>query len=174
MFTYRLRTDFEDIQRKEDAAGNLKVTAAMIRIVFVETKKYIPFESHSSLVLLQELNEVNMAAVNMGHHHFERYGAVAMLESLGAQMHKLLIEHMISANVPFSVIIDGSTDSVGNKYLIMYFQILENIIPIMCFYRLIEASSDITAKGFYESISTAFQSEKQDLKNSAAFFAILT
>lgn len=42
---HRLRTDFEEIQRKEDLKreGTLKVTAAMFRTVFIETKKKYSF-----------------------------------------------------------------------------------------------------------------------------------
>lgn len=85
----RLRTDFEDIQRKEDAAneGTLKVTAAMFRTVYIEVKKNIPFTSHSSLVSLQEMH-----GVNLGYHHYEKCGAIAILESMSAYMH---IAHII-------------------------------------------------------------------------------
>lgn len=142
----RLRTEFEVIQQKEDAAneGNLKVTASMMRTVFLEIKKNIPFDTHANLVDLQVKH-----GVNLGYHHFERSGAIAMLESMSNYMHKLLLKHMISKNLPFSIILDGSTDKQGNKYIIIYFQILENNIPVMCFYRLVEASSDVTANGLY-------------------------
>lgn len=60
---------FERIQREEDAAheGSLKVTAAMCRTVFIETKMNIPFDSHKSLVSLQEMH-----GVNLGCHHYEK------------------------------------------------------------------------------------------------------
>lgn len=157
-----MRSDFDDIQHKEAAAndGNLKVTAAMFRTVFLEVKKNIAFDSHSSLVSLQEMH-----GVMMGHHHYEKCGAIAILESMSSHMHTLMIKHMISMNLPFSIILDGSTDSTETKFLIIYFQILDNNIPVMCFYRLVEASSDVTAKGLYESISKAFESEKVDFRN---------
>lgn len=159
MFNNRLRTDFEKIQQEEDAANeeNLKVTAAMIRTVFMEIKKNIPFDSHANIVSLQEMH-----GIKMGYHHYEKCGAITMMESMSDHMHSLLLKHMLSKNLPFSIILDGSTDSQENKYLIVYIQILENNIPVMCFYRLIEASSDVTAKGLYESISKAFESENVD------------
>lgn len=45
-----MRTEFENIQHKEDDAneGSLKVTAMMIRTVYVEIKKNIPFDTHAS------------------------------------------------------------------------------------------------------------------------------
>lgn len=46
IFNERLRTDFADIQRKENDVneGNLKVTAAMFRTVFIEIKKKYPLQ----------------------------------------------------------------------------------------------------------------------------------
>lgn len=157
---HRLRTDFEDIQRKEDEAleGTLKVTCQMFRTVFVEIKKNIPLSIHSSLVALQELH-----GVNLGVHHYERSGATAIMESMSEYMHKQLVNHMYYNNLPFSIIIDGSTDITNNHYLIIYFQILENNIPIVCFYKLVETTSDVTAKGFFGSIKQALYAEDVDL-----------
>lgn len=116
-----MRTEFENIQHKEDDAneGSLKVTAMMIRTVYVEIKKNIPFDTHASLVSLQEMHRIKM-----GFHHYEISGATKILESISDFMHSQLIRHMISKNLPFSIIIDGSTDSAENKFFIIYFQIL--------------------------------------------------
>lgn len=78
-------------------------------------------------------------------------------------MHKQLVNHMYYNNLPFSFIIDGSTDITNNHYLIIYFKILENNIPIVCFYKLVETTSDVTAKGFFESIKQALYAEDVDL-----------
>lgn len=156
---YRLRTDFEDIQRKEEETHNgaLKVTSKMIRTIFVEIKRNIPFSSHSSLVALQEIN-----GIDMGYHHYEQTSAIRITESMSAFMHKSLIYHMLSENLPFSMIIDGSTDSTESHYLIIYFQILEHNVPVVCFYRLVETTSDLTAKGLFKSITDAMKSEEVD------------
>lgn len=146
------------LKQFRESKGILKVTAAMIRTVFVEIKKNIPFDSHSSLVSLQKMN-----GVYMGVHHYEKCGAISMMETISNHMHKQLINHMFSKNSPFSIILDGSTDSQENKFLIVYFQILENNIPVVVFYELIEGSSDVTASGLYESISNVFRSEEKDL-----------
>lgn len=132
----------------------------MFRTVFLEIKKNIPFDTHSSLVSLQAMH-----GIKMGYHHNEKCGAIRILESKSANMHTLMMNHMLSKNLPFSIIIDGSTDSTETKYLIIYFQILENNIPTVCFYCLVETSTDVTAKGLYETISIAFNSEKLDFTN---------
>lgn len=130
----------------------------MFRTVFVEIKRNIPFDSHLSLVTLQEIH-----GVNMGFHHYEKCGAISMVESMSAHMHRLFINHMLAKNLPFSIIMDGSTDSTGSHYLIVYFQILENDIPTVCFYRLIESTSDRTAKGIFDTLLSALQKEEKDL-----------
>lgn len=88
----------------------------MIRTVFMETKKNIPFDTHSSLVSLQKSH-----GVNLGFHHFDKCGAINMLESMSAHMHALLMKHIVSKNLPLSIVIDRSSDSSENKYLIIFF-----------------------------------------------------
>jgi len=132
----------------------------MFRTVFVEAKKNIPFDSHSSLVQLQEIN-----GLHMGYHHFERCGATMITESISAHMHTLLIDNMVSKNLPFSIIIDGSTDSTESHFLIVYFQILDNNTPVVCFYGLIETTSDRTASGLFNSIVATMSAEKRDFLN---------
>lgn len=157
---YRLRKDFEAIQTREDEAneGVLKITSAMFRTVFVEIKKNIPFNTHSSIVVLQQMH-----GVKMGFHHYEKCGATAMMESMSSLMHKNMINHMLSKNLPFSMIIDGSTDSTESHLLIIYFQILENNVPVVCLYRLLETSSDRTAAGLFKTLKNAMLTEESDL-----------
>lgn len=78
----------------------------MFRTVFVEVKKNIPLNSHESFVALQELH-----GIDLGYHHYEKCGATLMMESMSSLMHRTMIDHMMSNNLPFSMIIDGSTDS---------------------------------------------------------------
>lgn len=158
----KLRTDFENIQERENEAlgGKLRVTSAMFRTVFIEIKRNIPFDSHTSLVSLQQIN-----GINMGYHHFDRYGATKMMESMSSYMHRLLINHMLAKESPFSIIIDGSTDITDTHFLIVYFQLLENNVPITCFYKLLETSSDVTANGFFKTIWDGLKNEERDFFN---------
>lgn len=159
---YRLRADFEAIQREEEEKNGavLKITAITMRTVFLEVKKNIPFDSHKSVVLLQELN-----GISMGYHHREKCGAISMMESISSNMHERLLRHMLSENLPFSIIVDGSADITDNHYLSVYFQILEENVPVIVFYKLVELSSDVTALGIYKSVKDAFQSENVDFLN---------
>lgn len=164
LFNYicRLRKDFQEIQRKEEEKneGALAVTAKMMRTVFIEVKKNIPFESHTSIVLLQSLNEVGM-----DYHHHGKCGATSMMETISSSMHKLLLNYMLSENLPFSIIVDGSSDITDNHYLSIYFQILDNNVPAIVFYKLVELSVDVTGEGIYKSVRDALQSEDVYLFN---------
>lgn len=99
----RLRYEFEEIQRKEDEAqdDSLKITSKMFRTVFTEIKAHIPFHSHPDMIQLLRLN-----GIDMGVHHFDPNGAKRMTQSMSAYMHKQLLQHMLSENLPFSIIID--------------------------------------------------------------------
>lgn len=155
----RIKLSFEAMKAREDRmnVGNLAVTANMFRTVYVETKKHIPFDSHASLVALQKEN-----GANLGFHHSDRRSIVRMVESMSNFMHEKMIEHMLSKNSPFSIIIDGS-DLNGLHYLIVYFQVLENNTPVVAFYRLIQTSSDITGEGLFKVLKNAIIEEKHDL-----------
>lgn len=155
-----MHLEFEEIQRRGEKSEDelLKITARMFRTVFIEIMKNIPFNTHQNKVQLQEMH-----GVDMGVHHYEKCGAIKMLQCMSSYMHRQLIDHMVSENLPFSIIIDGSTDISESHYLIIYFQIFEENVPVICFYRLLETSSDVTALGFFNTITNALKSEERDL-----------
>lgn len=128
-----------------------------MRTVFLEIKKNVPFDSHNSIVRLQELH-----GVNMGFHHREKCGATSMMETISLNMHTLLLRHMLSENLPFAMIVDGSSDISDFHYLSIYFQILDGNVPVIVFYKLIQLSLDVTGEGIYKSVMKSFQSESVD------------
>lgn len=158
--TRRLPTDFEEIQRKEEAKneGALRVTAMMVRTVFLEVKRNIPFDSHNSIIRLEEVH-----GINMGYHHREKSGVTTIMESISSNMHKLLLKHMLSKNLPFSIIVDGASDISDFHYLCIYFQILDQNVPVIVFYKLVELSVDVIGAGIYRNVRDAIQSEEVDL-----------
>lgn len=154
-----MRTDFEEIQHAEERRDNgaLRVTTMMIRTVYLEIKINIPFDSHKSIVQLQEMH-----GIKLGFHHREKCGSINMMESISLNMHKFLLQHMLSKQLPFSIIVDGSSDISDFHYLTIHFQILDDNIPVVVFYKLIELSVDVTGAGIYQSMKDAFQSEAVD------------
>lgn len=155
----RIRTDFDRIQKETERNELLKITAKMIRTVYVEIKANIPFISHPQIVLLQEYNDLNM-----GYHHYDRNSAFKMGLSISNHMHKTLVENLISQNKPISIIIDGSTDSSQQHFLIIYLECVEKNIPILYFYALIPTSTDESARGFFDCIIQKFDQEDEGFK----------
>lgn len=132
----------------------------MLRTVFTEIKINVPFHSHPEVVQLLRIN-----GIDMGVHHYDKNAATRMTQSMSSYMHRQLLQHMLSKNLPFSIILDGSCDNTDNHYMIIYFQILENNVPSVVFYRLVETSSDVTALGYFNTITEKFKSEESDFYN---------
>lgn len=70
---------------------------------------------------------------------------------------------MISKDLPFSIILDGSEDITDTHFMIIYFLILENEVPVMVFYRLVETSSDVSALGYFNTIKKAMTEENVEI-----------
>ena len=157
-YLQRLPTMFEDIQRREETRDGLRleVTSRMFKTIFTEAKLNIPLDSHHSIVdLLRE------CGVDIGYHHYERTSATRMTEFLSDQMHKILISNFIlnrnMRTMPVSIIIDESADSNGRYYMVVYFQTIDNDVPIVYFYRLIEITSDETSQGYFDVLKKTLE-----------------
>lgn len=156
----RIETEFKEIQDAEEKIdeGVLAVTARMMRTVFTEVKNNVPLASHPEIVNLQKANNVDL-----GIHHFDRQSATRMMEFISAEMHRRLIDHLLSKNSPVSIILDGSTDVSFRHFLIVYFQAMEDNVPIVYFYKLVETADDETAAGYFNSLKRSFIEEERDL-----------
>lgn len=145
---------FNDERLEENANGKyLEVTSRMIRTVFVINKMSLPFSDHSSLVTLQKLN-----GLNMGFHHYERFGCAAMTTDISNNMHAILIDNLIKSEMPISIIIDDTTDVKNNHYKVVYFQTIEEVNPVIYFYKLIELKSGTGFDGF-EAMRLSWEAE---------------
>ena len=166
----KLSESFTDIQHKEDMKHEaLKVTAQMIRTVYVEIKANIPMYSHRQIVLLQEAH-----GVNMGFHHFDRESANRMMAFISDTMHTATIKSILESNKPISFIADGSKDITAIPYLITYFQTIEENVPVLYFYKLIPTTSKHTGEDYFNIIIESFQKEGDEfveyLKNNLVAF----
>lgn len=63
----------------------------------------------------------SMNGLDMGYHHSERTSATRMVELISRVMHETMIDKLLSKNSPISIILDGSSDSSGRHYMIVYF-----------------------------------------------------
>lgn len=136
----------------------LLVTSKMIRTVYVEAKSNVPFSMHRNFVVMQNLN-----GVNVGYHHYDKNGAIRMIDSMSRYMHEILVNHLVKSASPFSIILDTSSDIEGRHYMVTYLQAIEDNTPIVYFYKLIEMTQDVTAQGHYNVLMNAINEEKQDM-----------
>jgi hypothetical protein len=68
-----------------------------------------------------------------------KYSAFGMLKFLGDEARSNLIQYMIAKDYPFSLILDGFSDSQNNHNLLVYSQTQEGTILILC--RLIKLAN---------------------------------
>lgn len=153
----KLRESFFRDEQKEELANNkyLEVTSRIIRTVYVINKLSLPFSDHNAFVELQKLN-----GINMGFHHYDRTACTRMTIDISNNMHDTLIAYLIKNNMPISIIVDDTTDVKNIHYKIVYFQTIEDVNPVVYFYKLVELKSG-TGLGGFEALRQSWQSEEK-------------
>lgn len=153
----RQRSSFLIDEQIEESRNEkyLEVTARMIRTVYVVNKLSLPFSDHRALVTLQKLN-----GLNLGYHHYERSSCTRMTNDISNHMHETLIENLIKSQMPISVIVDDTTDAGNVHYKIVYFQTVEDVSPVIYFYKIIQLKSG-TGFGGFETMRLSWESEKK-------------
>jgi hypothetical protein len=92
-----------------------EVTMRMVRTEYTEIRLNIPFSSHSDVIFMQKAN-----GASLGTRHIERSSATRIMESISYKMHDSLVKYLIKSNLPFSIIVDTSTDQ-GNRNFFYHF-----------------------------------------------------
>lgn len=133
--------------------GGLVITSRMIRTVYAEIKMNIPFDSHNDLVTLQKLN-----GVDLGTHHADHMAAKRMTETISSKMHNILIQYIKTKKMPFSILIDTSTDQRNRNYMFIFIRTVENFWPVSYFYRSIHIQSE-TSSALLDSVSNALRED---------------
>src|SRR6185437_1756050 len=81
-----------------------RVTARMMRTVFVEIKANVAFNRHFKIVALLEQN-----GVDMGDHHRDDQFTSKTTKFLGNHMHEALLRRVKAEKPPVGIIVDGRT-----------------------------------------------------------------
>lgn len=90
-------------------------TARVFRTVYTGAMMNLPLESHSTLIKLQQAN-----GLDMGKHHYERRSATRILKVIAEDMKKTLVKTLTEEDVPFSIMVDTTTDLSVINYLSIY------------------------------------------------------
>ena len=95
-------------------------------VSLAESKLGISFRAHPTMVNLFLLSNVDM-----GYHYHTRFAAPKVMDSISEDMHLALMNHIRENDDKFGIILDGSTDSSGNHFLAVLFEILEQVSLII-------------------------------------------
>ena len=153
-----LPDEFKLANRLQNEKSNdyYKVTASMMRLVYLEVKINIPLGSHKYLVQQNEL-----AGAPMGYHHYDHITARKMALFISNHMLKIFLDQLKddSSWTPISIICDGSTDAHQAHYFIVFFQTVIDNKSHIIFYRLLKLGSDETANGLLNTLVSSFQND---------------
>jgi hypothetical protein len=115
-------------------------TADMLLVIYAESRMYLPFESHPTIVKLLE-----MLGISWLHHHKHARAPPLFLDYISNDMHEKLLKHLMKHDRPLSIMMDTASDSVGNDFLVIQFQALESDQPVVYFFRNILMGPDVTS-----------------------------
>jgi hypothetical protein len=135
-----------------------KITANMMKTVYAEVRMNTPFMYHPFQVEL-----LRHHGVDVGYHHYDRRGAVRMVQVISTEMHETLLKTLLKKKYPCSLIVDTSTSIGLYHYLTVLIQTLEEERPVVYFYRLIEAGYDSTASGLLSLLKYSLLKEEADI-----------
>ena len=63
----------------------------------------------------------------MGYHYSSRKSAAMIMQSISEDFHQQLLKHIKENDSKIGIIVDGSTDSSGNHFVTVLFEILEQV-----------------------------------------------
>jgi hypothetical protein len=138
------------------ATSAITATDRMILLTYQQVKINSPLSNHRSWVdLLKQLG------VDLGVHHYERSSAVRIEALISEILHKKLIDFIKQSDIPMSIIVDTTTDSQQNNYLIVYIRLVHHNYPFTYFYTLINLNAE-DAQSMFDSIVNKFIADEVD------------
>ena len=148
---------FEILQRGEKTTSLLKTTANHLRSVYAALVWNLAFLRYEELITLQEYNEAMIGRFLRTHQAMKK-----MTMFLSDIADKNLANFMLEQNVPFSLLVDESTNRKHENFLVVLVQVPENNMPVVYLFSLIHIL-DADAESLFEYITMEF--EKRGLKD---------
>ena len=148
---------FEILQRGEKSSALLKKTANHLRSVYAALVWNLAFLRYEELITLQEYNEAMV-----GRFLRTQFAMKKMTMFLSEIADKNLAKFMLEQNVPFSLLVDESTNRKHENFLVVLVQLPEKNMPVVYLFSLIHIL-DADAESLFNYISAEF--EKRGLKD---------
>ena len=127
---------FAILQQKEKTTKVLKKTANHIMTVYSAIMWNFPFSRYAELMQLQEHNEAVI-----GQFLRSRYAMRSTAIFLSEIADNNLSEYLLTENLPISILVDESTNSKHENFLIILIQIPQNHWPVVYFFDLVQVLS---------------------------------
>lgn len=144
-----------------DSEEYLENVTKIMRTVYGLIRANVPLSVHPTIMSLQREN-----GVNFEHSDFDEKTAADMTATLSRHAHTIILEHLVSASRPISLIIDRFVYvKDGQQYLVLYFVSVEVNNPVLYFYSLIPYTLEDTASEIFDKIMKKFDHEKVDIKS---------
>ena len=148
------RMEFYNVETKEQFIAILKgirheiilPTANMFDTVLFEALTGMPYEDHPYLVKLQKRN-----GATLGHHLFSRFSVTQMTDHIYEYERPKLLSHLVTNKIKTSLLIDESTDPQHKNLLVIMIQGLEDNMPMLWTYSLIQVT-DGSGEGIFNAI----------------------
>lgn len=86
-------------------------------------------------------------------------GYTSIVEFLSIEFHDQLVNTLKDRNEPVGILVDGSDSRNKNQMFSVYIVTLEGNVPHAYFYRILNVSTDLTARGMLESLLEAFEGD---------------
>lgn len=140
-----------------DKDGVSLATINMFKLVYIEVKTNIPTESHRILTHL--LHEIG---ANIGKVFVDMRDFNLMMEFISDRFHNQLINrltHNFASHIPLSLILDGSKDNTGRHFMSISIVTLHLNQPVTYFYRIINYSDDLSARGIVTKVVEALRKD---------------
>ncbi|KAL4082353.1 hypothetical protein QTP88_030035 [Uroleucon formosanum] len=128
----KLSTSFETSTSK-----HYQSTIKIFRTVYFIAKNNRPFDDHSDLVELQQMN-----GVLLGQTLHSRYSSTSIIDHIATKMRNKIVQNIIETNSKISILIDESTTNSSSSGMIIYLKAsISYDSPVFIFLDLIELKS---------------------------------
>lgn len=144
-------------QRVDNERGVSIATINMLKLVYIEVKANVPTENHH--IFIELLKDIG---ANIGNVHVNKKKFNVMLEFISDMFHdrlKNLLTHAQACNMPLGLLLDGSQKEGGDHVMSISMITMQDNLPYTMFYRLLDYSKDMSAKGILSVIVAALKED---------------
>ena len=135
----------------------LEPTANTFYSIFAATHMNLPLFQYPYLMSLQK-----QTGGNIGKHHLNQPQGTLILNFIGDNIHKNIVNYILTTDYPLSIIVDGATDPRQRHYMTIHLQTLEKGRPMIYFFKMVTVGVKEDNKSLFEIIKNTFLLDGED------------